>query len=140
MEEALRKYEAAGPEQCALIPSEDPFYGVSKGQGRLQRHMQWVYIPAVKDASSEQAEGKSTALGKLPARTVRAKVNFSEGLGQLTRVESTSGQLEAVGVLISIKSSSESRCALLQNHLIPIVRPRRSRLRSCNIFWNCKFT
>jgi putative ATP-dependent endonuclease of the OLD family len=85
MEEALRKYEAARPEQCALIPSEDQFYGVSKGQGRLQRHIQWVYIPAVKDASSEQAEGKSTALGKLLARTVRAKVNFSDGLGQLTR-------------------------------------------------------
>jgi hypothetical protein len=80
MEEALRKFEAARPEQCALIPSEDQFYGASKGQGRLQRHIQWVYVPAVKDASTEQAEGKSTALGKLLARTVRAKVNFSEGL------------------------------------------------------------
>lgn len=85
MEEALRKFEAERPEKCVLIPSEDQFYGVSKGQGRLQKHIQWVYIPAVKDASSEQAEGKSTALGKLLARTVRAKVNFTEGLGKLTR-------------------------------------------------------
>lgn len=68
-----------------LLPSEDQFYGVSKGQGRLQRYIQWVYIPAVKDASSEQSEGKATALGKLLARTVRAKVNFAESLSDLTR-------------------------------------------------------
>lgn len=85
MESALRSYEAARPEQCQLLPSEDQFYGASKGQGRLQRYIQWVYVPAVKDASSEQSEGKATALGKLLARTVRAKVNFTDGLGALTR-------------------------------------------------------
>lgn len=84
MEDTLRSYETARHDLCTLIPSEDQFYGATKGQGRLQRHIQWVYVPAVKDASSEQAEGKTTALGKLLARTVRAKVNFSEGLAELT--------------------------------------------------------
>lgn len=84
MEDALRTFEAARPDLCTLIPSEDQFYGATKGQGRLQRHIQWVYVPAVKDASTEQAEGKATALGKLLARTVRAKVNFAEGLSELT--------------------------------------------------------
>lgn len=78
MEQALNAYEAARPEQCSLIPSADEFYGVSKGKNRLEKHIQWVYVPAVKDATSEQSEGKTTALGKLLARTVRSKVNFSD--------------------------------------------------------------
>lgn len=65
MVDALRSYEAARPDDCKLIPSEDQFYGVSKGTGRLQKYIQWVYVPAVKDASSEQSEGKATSLGKL---------------------------------------------------------------------------
>lgn len=85
MVDALRAYEAARPGECKLIPSEDQFYGVSKGAGRLQRHIQWVYVPAVKDASSEQSEGKATALGKLLARTVRAKVNFTDGIDKLAQ-------------------------------------------------------
>lgn len=83
MQEALRQFEAGHPELCSLLPSEDQFYGASKGQGKLQRHVQWVYVPAVKDASAEQSEGKATALGKLLARTVRAKVNFADELGAL---------------------------------------------------------
>src|SRR6202162_466264 len=60
-----------------VIPSEDQFYGVSKGLNRLEKYVQWIFIPAVKDATEEQTESKSGALGKLLARTVRAKVNFS---------------------------------------------------------------
>lgn len=85
MVEALRSYEAARPNDCKLIPSEDQFYGVSKGTGRLQKYIQWVYVPAVKDASSEQSEGKATSLGKLLARTVRAKVNFTEDISKLAQ-------------------------------------------------------
>jgi putative ATP-dependent endonuclease of the OLD family len=112
MEEALRKFETARPEQCALIPSEDQFYGATKGQGRLQRHIQWVHVPAVKDASTEQAEGKSTALGKLLARTVRAKVNFSEGLSQLTREARASYQRlldESQSQLAEVSSALNAR-------------------------------
>ena len=76
MRDALRAYEEAHPEQCTLIPSEDQFYGFSKGGNRLARYVQWVYVPAVKDATKENVEGKNTALGKILARTVRAKVKF----------------------------------------------------------------
>lgn len=85
MVDALRAYEAARPDDCKLIPSEDQFYGVSKGAGRLQKYIQWVYVPAVKDASTEQSEGKATSLGKLLSRTVRAKVNFTEDIGKLAQ-------------------------------------------------------
>ncbi|HTV30097.1 MAG TPA: AAA family ATPase [Xanthobacteraceae bacterium] len=75
---ALRDYEAARPAECDLIPSEDQFYGFSKGANRLAKHIQWVYVPAVKDATSEQVEARNSALGKLLARTVRSKTNFDE--------------------------------------------------------------
>lgn len=78
MVQALRDYEAERPGDCELIPSEDQFYGFSKGTNRLAKHIQWVYVPAVKDATSEQVEARNSALGKLLARTVRSKTNFDQ--------------------------------------------------------------
>ena len=80
---ALREFEAARPDECELIPSEDQFYGFSKGANRLSKHVQWVYVPAVKDASSEQVEARNSALGKLLARTVRSKTNFDDEIETL---------------------------------------------------------
>lgn len=88
MLEGLRDYEAAHPEQESLLSSEDEFYGVSRGANRLQKYLQWVFIPAVKDAATEQLEAKNTALGKLLARTVRATVSLQapiDALQQETR-------------------------------------------------------
>lgn len=80
MVEALHNYEAQHADECELQLSEDQFYGVSKGQNRLANHVQWVYVPAVKDAASEQLEARNTALGRLLARTVKAKTNFDESV------------------------------------------------------------
>lgn len=83
MTEALRAYEAAHPEKHELLSSEDQFYGVSRGENRLAKHVQWVFVPAVKDAVSEQADTKDTALARLLARTVRAKVKFDDEIKKL---------------------------------------------------------
>src|SRR5581483_2071710 len=80
---ALRAYEEANPENCVAIPSEDQFYGWAKGSNHIQRYMQWVYVPAVKDATAENIEASNTALGKLLGRTVRSKVNFDEQIKSL---------------------------------------------------------
>jgi len=77
---ALRTYEESHVEKCEEIPSADEFYGVSKGKNLLEKHIQWVYVPAVKDASTEQTEARNTALGRLLARTVRSKVNFKDSI------------------------------------------------------------
>jgi putative ATP-dependent endonuclease of OLD family len=77
--QALRDYETAHPEQCVLIPSADDFYGVNS-TGKLARFVQWVYVPAVKDAGEEGLEAKNTALGKLIARAVRTRTNFDAEL------------------------------------------------------------
>lgn len=76
MTSALREFEEAHPERCELTESPDEFYGFTKGANRLAKHVQWVYVPAVKSAVDEEVEGRNTALGALLQRTVRSRVNF----------------------------------------------------------------
>ncbi|MBX3442148.1 MAG: AAA family ATPase [Planctomyces sp.] len=80
--DALRQYESEHPDKCVLIPSEDNFYGINS-TGKLGPFVQWVYVPAVKDAGQEGQEAKNTAFGKLIARTVRSRTNFDDELNSL---------------------------------------------------------
>ena len=75
---ALHEYEANNPDECDLIPSEDQFYGATKGANKLAPHVQWIFVPATKDFSEEAEESKNSALGQLLTRTVRSKIDFSQ--------------------------------------------------------------
>lgn len=110
MADALHAYEEAHPERCELQPSSDQFYGFSNGANRLAKYIQWVYIPAVKDASTEQVETKSSALGKLLARTVRSKISFADQIAEIRRdvsekylrlIEENQTSLEELSKLLS---------------------------------------
>jgi len=79
---ALRTYEAEHADHCVLIPSEDDFYGFNS-TGILAPFVQWVFVPAVKDAAEESLESKNTALGKLIARAVRTRTDFDAELEAL---------------------------------------------------------
>ena len=68
-----------------LLDDTNDFYGWTKGKNRLEQYVQWVYVPAVKDASTEQEEGSKTALGQLLERTVRTKLSFKEPIAALRR-------------------------------------------------------
>lgn len=114
MTSALHEYESAHPDLCTLIPSEDQFYGVSKGTNRLQKFIQWVYIPAIKDASKESVEAKDTALGKLLSRTVRSRTNFSEAIASMrdkVREEYQELLEQHQSVLEEVSSSLQCRLA-----------------------------
>lgn len=89
MIEAFHDFESKHQADCGLILSEDQFYGVSKGANRLAQYIQWVHVPAVKDAATEQMEAKNTALGRLLARTVRAKTNFGDKVKELRNMALT---------------------------------------------------
>lgn len=82
MADSLRQYESEHSGQCVLIPSEDNFYGINS-TGKLGPFVQWVYVPAVKDAGQEGQEAKNTAFGRLIARTVRSRTNFDEDIKSL---------------------------------------------------------
>jgi putative ATP-dependent endonuclease of OLD family len=84
MDAAMRDFEAAHPEMLELLDSEDNFYGIM-GVGKLAPYLQWVNVPAVKDAGSETTEGKNTAIGKLLTRRVHAQLNLREPLETLRR-------------------------------------------------------
>ena len=86
MASALRAYESKHPELCVELPSSDQFYGFSKGTNRLNKYVQWVYVPAVKDVTEEQYEAGNTALGKLLSRTVRAKIDFKKKVDNIRQL------------------------------------------------------
>lgn len=81
MEGALQDYEAEHTDQCEPIESNDNFYGANSG--KLNSFIQWVYVPAVKDAQDEGEESKKSALGQLLARTVRATTDFGDKFTEL---------------------------------------------------------
>ena len=83
---SLREYEKKNPKKCVLIPSRDQFYGFSRGKNLLEKYVQWIFVPAVKDITLEQTEGKDTYLGKILERTVRAKIDFSEKIDNLREI------------------------------------------------------
>ena len=83
MEKSLREFEESRPDLCEPIPSSDHFYGASRGKNLLRRHVQWVYVAAVKDATAEELEGRNTALGQLLQRAVRPAVDFGDQIDQL---------------------------------------------------------
>jgi len=118
MATSLNEFESSHPEQCSLIPSEDQFYGVSKGSNRLAPHLQWVFVSASKDFSEEAEESKNSALGQLLSRAIRAKVNFSEkvsGLRDGLRKSYQTMLEEEQAVLSTISESLESKLKLWSN-------------------------
>ncbi|MBN1816243.1 MAG: ATP-binding protein, partial [Sedimentisphaerales bacterium] len=64
-------------------PKAIPYLFTHKLFRRAKNFIEWIYVPAVKDASSEQDENSKSALGQLLARTIRAKVDFREPINEL---------------------------------------------------------
>lgn len=127
MTTALQEHEAAHPEKCVLIPSEDQFYGFSKGVNRLAPHLQYVFVPAVKDVAAEADESKDSALGQLLARTVRLRIDFSE------RVSGLKSQLESQyqAMLDAEQQSLDELSESLQGRLRAWAHP----LASAQVLW-----
>jgi putative ATP-dependent endonuclease of the OLD family len=119
MKSALREFESSHPELCELGRSSDLFYGFTRGSDRLKKFVEWVFVPAVKDASTEQLEARKTALGLLLERTVRSKMSFEE------RINALRGEVEGKYEEIlsenqeALKSLSDSLTARLQEWAHP---------------------
>ena len=84
-EEKLNAHEQAHPEKLVEQESNAQFYGFSKGVNLLEKHIQWVYVPAVKDAATEELESKNTAFTTLLDRAVRSKVDFGDQIEDLRK-------------------------------------------------------
>ena len=78
---SVRDYEEGLPEEKKeLVLSGAEFFGVSKGVDKFKRHVNWVYVPAVKDAASESEEAKNSHLGKLIQHTIRSGMDYETDL------------------------------------------------------------
>src|ERR1700687_2732371 len=119
MADALHAHESSHPELCSLERSADEFYGFSKGANRLQKFVQWVFIPAVKDASTEQLEAKKNALGILLERTVRSRLSFDLVLAELRTRTEESYQRQLKGMEKELGSLSDSLNARIKEWAHP---------------------
>jgi putative ATP-dependent endonuclease of OLD family len=109
--EALRAFESANPDQCTPLASEDDFYGIG-GAGKLNPFIQWVYVPAVKDANAESLETKGTVFAKLIARAARSRTTFEARLAELkTELDTKYQQIleDNAGALADLKASLQGR-------------------------------
>lgn len=119
MKGALGDFESGHPELCELTRSDDLFYGFTAGAERLKRFIEWVFVPAVKDASTEQLEAKKTALGLLLERTVRSKVSFKEKIKTLRADVEKQYQEILLENQESLKSLSDSLTSRLREWAHP---------------------
>jgi putative ATP-dependent endonuclease of the OLD family len=119
MKNALSEFESGHPELCQLGRSEDLFYGFTGGSDRLRKFIEWVFIPAVKDASTEQFEAKKTAFGLLLERTVRSKVSFGEKIKNLKSEVEKQYAIILSENLGALKTLSDSLTARLQEWAHP---------------------
>lgn len=66
VEKALQMWEESHPDQCSRQRDEGQFFGFKEvDEAHLERYTRFLFIPAVRDASEDAAEGKSTVLSNI---------------------------------------------------------------------------
>ena len=74
-EEAMVAWENANPTALTLHPDDGQFFGFQNAsRGALKRHTSFVFIPAVREAAIDAADGKSSAIGQLLEIVVRSAI------------------------------------------------------------------
>lgn len=75
VDQALLDWEANHLDQLVLLPDDGQFFGFqNNSRGKLQRHTSFVFIPAVREASADAADGKASVIGKLLELLVRSQI------------------------------------------------------------------
>lgn len=82
-EAALRDFEGKRDSEHVAIPSEENAYGAAGPIHKIRRHLDWIYVPAVKDVSAEASELRNSAFSKLILLAIRSKHNFSEKIKEI---------------------------------------------------------
>ncbi|MEB1303717.1 AAA family ATPase [Xanthomonas campestris pv. campestris] len=75
IEGSLQEWELAHPDSLVLLRDDGQFFGFQNaGRGALQRYTSFVFVPAVREASLDAADGKSSAIGRLLEIVVRSAI------------------------------------------------------------------
>jgi putative ATP-dependent endonuclease of the OLD family len=84
VEPSLSEWEAANPGKCVRQRDSGQFFGFTEvGQGYLGRFTRFLFIPAVRDASGDAAEGRGSALSDLMDLVVRSVLANKEAVKKL---------------------------------------------------------
>lgn len=75
VDQALLEWESNHPDQLVLLPDDGQFFGFqNNSRGKLQKHTSFVFVPAVREASTDAADGKASVIGKLLELLVRSQI------------------------------------------------------------------
>lgn len=70
---ALTDWEAAHPDKCQLMRDDGQFFGFAGvAKGYLGRHTRFIFVPAVRDAAGDAAEGRGGVFSELMDLVVRS--------------------------------------------------------------------
>lgn len=76
---AMEEWEAAHPGQCVLDRDDGQFFGFSNvGRGILQRHISFVFVPAIRDAAADATDKGNTVIAQLIELVVKTIVQKRE--------------------------------------------------------------
>ena len=75
IEQHLAAWEHAHPEQCELHRDDGQFFGFTNvGRGSLQKYTSFVFIPAIRDATSDAVDAKGAVVAQLMEIVVRSAI------------------------------------------------------------------
>ena len=81
---ALEAWENEHPDQCSPGRDDGQFFGFKEvGQAHLERYTRFLFIPAVRDASEDAAEGRGTVLSDLMDLVIRSTLAEREDIQKL---------------------------------------------------------
>ncbi|MGB6123169.1 MAG: ATP-dependent endonuclease, partial [Bacteroidota bacterium] len=81
VENTLKKWEDANQDQCVRLRDDGQFFGFKEvARGYLGRFAKFLFIPAVRDASDDTAEGKGSVITELMDLVVRSVIAGREDL------------------------------------------------------------
>jgi predicted ATP-binding protein involved in virulence len=87
--EEIQRVELEKSDEHTAIPSNENAYGATGPIPILKNYIDWIYIPAVKEAASETSEHRNSAFSKLILLAVRSKCDFSEKIHEIKKHVST---------------------------------------------------
>lgn len=83
-EKTLQAWEETHPDQCLRQRDDGQFFGFKEvGEAHLERYTRFLFIPAVRDASEDAAEGKGSVLSELMDLVVRSVLTQREDVKKL---------------------------------------------------------
>ncbi len=75
IEACLQQWERNNPQELVLLRDDGQFFGFQNaGRGALQRYTSFVFVPAVREASLDATDTKSSAIGRLLELVVKSAI------------------------------------------------------------------